>query len=82
MSIRQYLDVTLYPTKLRSGTRVEHLTMAAALVAVNLGTIIIPASALFQLRLPELAVRPLLLLGLVRTSYVVRHSRRSLSVTA
>ncbi|TWG82108.1 Transcriptional regulator [Cupriavidus gilardii J11] len=81
-SVRQHLDAALHPVRLNGVMEVEHLATVAGLVAAGLGVTAVPSLALFQFRLPNLAIRPLQLSSLVRDICVVRLKDRGDSAAA
>ncbi|WP_332775554.1 LysR family transcriptional regulator [Polaromonas sp.] len=81
-SVRQALDVALYPLRLNAVFEVEHLATVMGLVEAGLGISVVPALALFHFRRETLVTRPLALPALTRTVYLVQRREGSLSVAA
>lgn len=81
-SVRQYIDAALHPQALPAVLEVDQLATVSGMVRAGVCVSIVPALALYQFRVPGLALRPLNWPGLKRRIYLVRRRDRGLSVAA
>lgn len=81
-SIRQHLDIALYPVKMHSKLEVRYLATLAALVEAGIGISLIPAMTLPKFNQPSITAKPFSLPGLGRSIVIVRRRGRSLSRAA
>ncbi|WP_180682346.1 LysR family transcriptional regulator [Tepidicella baoligensis] len=81
-SVRQYVDMALYPHTLQTFLELEQLSTVAAMVKENLGVTIVPSLTLFHFADAHLRTRPIRAAGLKRRLFLIHRADRALSSAA
>jgi DNA-binding transcriptional LysR family regulator len=81
-SVRQYVDMAIYPKQLRTVLELEQLSTVAGMVRAGLGITVVPSLTLFYFEHEELTARALNAPGLTRQVFLVRRNDRTLSTAA
>lgn len=81
-SVRQYLDASILPLKMRTLMEVDQLATVMGMVRAGLGISVVPALTLFHFQHPDVETRFLKWPGLRRSIYLIRRRDKGLSVAA